>query len=170
MKKLVTVLLVLAVALGAAACGQSAPAAFSQKDLSLSVNGTTITAETEAQAILSALGDGYDYAEAVSCVYEGMDRTYTYDTCVLYTYPDGESERLMEISCFGGEVKTSRGITLGASRADVVAAYGEPTSELGSTISYELSAQGENLPAALSFLIRGDAVEEITLTAEHRAE
>lgn len=170
MKKVFIAVLALVLALSLAACGARGPAAFSEKDLSLSVNGKAITAATDVQEILAALGDGYDYAEAVSCVYEGLDRTYSYEDCVLYTYPDGESERLMELSCFGGEVKTSRGVALGDTRAAVVAAYGEPTSELGSTISYELSAQGDNLPAALHFLIRGDAVEEITLTAEHRAE
>ena len=170
MKKLLYILLAIALLLGCAACGKASPAAFSEKDLSLSVGGTTVTAATDAAELLAALGEGYDYAEAVSCVYEGKDRTYTYDTCLLYTYTDGEGERLMELCCFGGECKTARGISLGASRADILAAYGEPTAEIGSTIRYELGAQGGNVPAGLSFLLRGDAVEEISLTAEHRAE
>lgn len=170
MKKTLSALLALLIVLSCAACGSAKAGGFSEKDISLSLNGKTITADLSVTEILAALGDDYDYAEAVSCVYEGMDKTYTYADAVLYTYPDGDTERLMELYCSGGDVKTSRGIALGASREDVIAQYGEPTSEFGITMSYELEASGDLLPASLYFLIRNDKVEAIAITAEHREE
>lgn len=170
MKKLLSFLLALLIVLSFAACGAEKSGAFSAKDICLTVNGKTVTVDLSVSELLAALGDGYEYAEAVSCVYEGMDKTYTYPDAVVYTYPDGGTEHLMELYCSGGDVKTSRGIAIGSSRADVIAAYGEPTSEFGITVSYELAADGDMLPASLYFLIRGDAVQAIAITAEHRGE
>ena len=100
-----------------------------------------------------------------------MDKTYTYAAVTLYTYPDGENDRLMELYCEGADVKTSRGITIGASKADVTAQYGGGYVETGSILSYELPASaGENLPASLYFLMRDGKVAAIAVTAEHRAE
>lgn len=170
MKKIVPLLLAVLILLSCAACGAEKAGSFSAGDICLTVNGKTVTVDLSVSELLAALGDGYEYAEAVSCVYEGMDKTYTYPDAVVYTYPDGDTERLMELSCSGGDVKTSRGITIGSSRADVIAAYGEPTSEFGITMSYELAADGDMLPASLYFLIRSDTVQEIAITAEHRGE
>lgn len=171
MKKIFPIVLILFVLLSCAACGGSGAAgSFGAKDISLRVNGQAVTSELSPEAILGLLGDGYDYAEAVSCVYEGMDKTYTYPEAVLYTYSDAEGEHLMELYCSGGDVKTSRGIGLGASREDVVAAYGEPTSEFGITLSYELEAEGDMIPASLYFELRGGTVTAISIVAEHRGE
>ena len=170
MKKILLVLLAVLILFSCAACGSEKAGSFGAKDISLVVNGKAVTTDMSVADILSILGSDYDYAEAVSCVYEGMDKTYTYSEAILYTYPDGDEERLMELYCSGDDVKTSRGIGLGASRDDVIAAYGEPTSEFGITMSYELEASGDMLPASLYFLIRNDTVQAISITAEHREE
>ena len=171
MRKTVLLLLAASLLLACAACVQSGKGSFGQKDLYLNVHGTKITADMPVDQILAAFGTDYEYAEAISCVYEGMDRTYTYDDAVLYTYPDGNTERLMELSCSGAETTASRGIAPGASSADVIAAYGTPTRQTGSILSYELKPSSpENEPASLYFLIRNDRVESISITADHRAE
>ena len=159
------------VLLSCAACGSdSAAGSFGAKDIGLTVSGKTVTAELSAAELLGLLGEDYEVAEAVSCVYEGMDKTYTYPDAVLYTYSDAEGEHLMELYCSGGDVKTSRGIGLGASREDVAAAYGEPTSEFGITVSYELEAAGDMIPASLYFEIRDGSVTAMGIVAEHRGE
>ena len=170
MKKRVCLILTICL-LAACLCACGSDAGFSKEDLSLTVAGTEITPDTPVSDILAALGEDYDYAEAISCVYTGMDKTYTYAAVTLYTYPDGERDRLMELYCEGADVKTSRGITIGASKADVTAQYGSGYVETGSILSYELPASaGENLPASLYFLMRDGKVAAIAVTAEHRAE
>jgi len=167
MKKIWIVTLILSLCL--CACGSNG--GFSEADLSLTVDGVSVTAKTEMQEILADFGDNYEYSEAISCVYEGMDKTFDYENLSLYTYPDGDSDRLMEIYCVGGEVTTSKGITFGATKAEIIEQYGKEYVEAGATISYELPTQNaENLPASLYFVLEDDAVAAIAMTTEHRAE
>jgi len=164
------VLLVLILLLGLCACGGKS-GAFSEADLALTVDGASITVKSSVEDILSALGDGYTYSEAISCVYEGMDKTYEYENMALYTYPDGAADRLMEIYCFGGNVTTSKGITFGSTKAEVVAQYGDGYVEAGAMLSYELPVSGaDNLPASLYFMLLDGKVSAIAMTTEHRAE
>ncbi len=169
MKRVLFFALVLVLALSLCACGKDI--GFSEADLSLTVDGVTVTAKSEVSGLLDGFGEGYEYSEAISCVYEGMDKTFTYENFSLYTYPDGDSDCLMEIYCVGGDVKTAGGITLGSSRADVEAAYGKGYVEAGSVLSYELPVKNsENLPASLYFELDDGVVTAIALTTEHRAE
>ena len=48
-------------------------------------------------------------SEAVSCVYTGMDKTYAYSDRILYTYPDGDADRLLELYCTA-DVQTAQGV------------------------------------------------------------
>lgn len=170
MKRTLILLLTAVLLLSFSACG-NASAAFSQEDVALTIGGSAVTAETTAEDVLALLGEDYVYAEAISCVYEGMDKTFTYENVTLYTYPDGETDRLMELYCTGGDVETSKGIGLGAAKADVVAQYGEGYTEAGSVLSYEVPASSpEYMPASLYFLLENDRVTAIAITAEHRAE
>lgn len=80
------------------ACGGSKQTA----DPVLQIGGAAVEDSTAVDAVLDALnglGGEYEYAEAVSCVYDGMDKTYTYENAVVYTYPDGDADRLMELYC-----------------------------------------------------------------------
>ena len=168
MKKLVFFALVLALTVGLCACG--ADSGFSESDLSLTVNGVAVTAKSSVEDLVAAFGEEYTYSEAISCVYEGMDKTFTYEDFSLYTYPDGSGDCLMEIYCVDGDVTTSKGITLGSTKADVEAAYGKGT-EAGSILSYELPVKNsENLPASLYFELDDGEVSAIAMTTEHRAE
>ena len=170
MKKRSVVLLAAVLLLVLTACGGE-KASFSESDLSLTIGGTVITAETAMEDVLVALGEDYAYAEAISCVYEGMDKTYDYTDWTVYTYPDGDKDCLMELYCVGGDVKTAKGITFGASKNDIVAQYGEGYAEAGSMLSYELPASGPDyVPASLYFMLDGGKVSAIGITAEHRAE
>ena len=168
MKKFVLFSLVLVLLLSLCACGSDA--GFSEADLSLTVEGVSVTAKSKVADLLDSFGEDYTYAEAISCVYEGMDKTFTYENFSLYTYPDGSSDCLMEIYCVGGDVKTAKGITIGSAKADIEAAYGKGT-EAGSTLTSELPVNGEeNLPASLYFVLDDGVVTAIAMTTEHRAE
>lgn len=167
MKKVIAIVLIAAVLCALCACGE---ASLSEKDLSLTVSGVSADTGADVAALLDAFGGDYAYSEAISCVYTGMDKTYEYPNCILYTYPDGDTDRLMELYCTA-DVTTSRGITIGSSRKDVEKAYGSGYTEAGITLTYALSAPDDlTLPASIYFELQNDTVCAIGITSAHRAE
>lgn len=162
---------VLMIALALAVCACAGSAALAADDLAIRIDGFIATPATTMDDVRAALGEAEDYAEAISCVYEGMDKTFTYGDVTFYTYPDGETDRLMEVYCTGGNVATARGITFGSTVAEIEAAYGKDYTRSGKLLTYELPVSGEDIePASLYFVLENDCVAAIAMTAEHRAE
>lgn len=152
-----------------AACGKE-KSGVSLEDLSLTVGGNVVTASSDVPELLEAFGDGYTYAEAVSCVYTGMDKTYLYPDVSIYTYPDGKDDRLMEIYCTA-DVTTAKGVAIGATLAEVEQAYGKDYHRMGDIVAYELPTSGSSMePASLYFELDGSTVMAIAITTEHRTE
>ena len=168
MKK--TICLLLTALLLCALLGSCGKKTISEVDLTLTVGGTAVRPDTSVSALLDAFGTDYTYSEAVSCVYTGMDKTYAYSDRILYTYPDGDADRLLELYCTA-DVQTAQGVGIGASRKDVEAAYGTEYTQAGNTMTYALAAQDSlTIPASLYFELDGDTVCAIGLTSTHRAE
>ena len=168
MKK--TICLLLTALLLCALLGSCGKKTISEVDLTLTVGGTAVRPDTSVSALLDAFGTDYTYSVAVSCVYTGMDKTYAYSDRILYTYPDGDADRLLELYCTA-DVQTAQGVGIGASRKDVEAAYGTEYTQAGNTMTYALAAQDSlTIPASLYFELDGDTVCAIGLTSAHRAE
>ena len=111
MKK--TICLLLTALLLCALLGSCGKKTISEVDLTLTVGGTAVRPDTSVSALLDAFGTDYTYSEAVSCVYTGMDKTYAYSDRILYTYPDGDADRLLELYCTA-DVQTAQGVGIGA--------------------------------------------------------
>jgi len=61
---------------------------FTEADLVFEINGLRVELNSDASVLLKELGDGYDLEEAPSCLYDGMDKTFTYTNGIeIYTYP-----------------------------------------------------------------------------------
>ena len=182
MKKFVCFVLIITVVLTLCACagGGAKPAedepairtgSFTADDLSIRIGSFTATAKTTMDDVRAALGEEDEYAEAISCVYEGMDKVFTYGEVTVYTYPDGKNDCLMEIYCAGGDVSTAKGITFSATVKEIEAAYGTGYQRSGKLLIYELPVSGANIePASLYFELENDCVSAIGMTAEHRSE
>lgn len=169
MKRFVLCFMFLALMLTLFACAGSD--ALSEDDLAVRIGSFTVTPGTTMDDVRAALGEADAYAEAISCVYEGMDKTFTYGEATFYTYPDGDTDRLMEVYCTGGDVFTAKGITFGATAADIEAAYGSGYTRSGKLLTYELPvSSADNEPASLYFVLENDCVAAVAMTAEHRAE
>lgn len=168
MKKAIVCAVLLALLL--TGCGGSKQTA----DPALVIGGVTIEDTLSVVSVLDVLdglGWSYEYDEAISCVYDGLDKTYTYENAVVYTYPDGGSDKLMELYCTGGDVRTPAGIALGDSRDKVVETYGDGYVEAGIVLSYEKKAASrDNEPASLYFEFTDGKVSAIGITSEHRGE
>lgn len=96
-----------------------------EADLCLTVGGVKYDIRTDSAPLIEALGSDYEFSEQISCIYEGMDKSYTYDGLKISTVPVGGKDIIEMFTITSDKYKTARGITVGASLEDVVAAYGE---------------------------------------------
>jgi hypothetical protein len=81
MKHSLSILLALAAALtvslsGCSGSSTSADASFSDSDLILNIGGDSYTCAVGIDMVTGALGEDYEYAEGLSCAYDGLDKTF----------------------------------------------------------------------------------------------
>ncbi|WP_195282403.1 hypothetical protein [Harryflintia acetispora] len=147
-----------------AGCSGQTIAGFSENDLLLKIDGSAYRCRDSIETVVADLGDGYEYAEGKSCNYDGLDKTYTYENATFYTNPLPEGDLINEIYTESAAATTSRGIAVGAGKADVLAAYGEPAGQDAAILIYRLSEEiGQ---PSLCFELEGDRVSAIFLTME----
>jgi len=99
-------------------------------------SGTTVNINTDVAPVLAALGSDYNYFESDSCAYQGKDKVFTYPHFAIYTYPDGDTDMVSSIELKSDVAATEEGIRLGATQADVTAAYGDNYEEVSGVFKY----------------------------------
>lgn len=141
MKKILSLILALTLVLGLAACGGEKPAETTAPSTpaspslqaptlpdpnshSYSVRGVNIQMHAPAAPILDALGEPVSYTEEASCAFTGLDKTYYYGGFYLQTYPLGDADYIYSVWLVDDSSSTNEGIYIGATQAEVEAAYG----------------------------------------------
>jgi len=106
-----------------------AAAPIEKEDMIFLFDGKAYTVGEEANPLLSALearyGKGIE-TQTESCLFTGMDKEFDFGEVLIGTYPIGRAggDVLESIIVLEGELKTSRGIGIGASLEEVETAYG----------------------------------------------
>lgn len=149
-----------------AACGGSpAPAAptgaFSEKDLGVEIGGKVYYLREDSAALLAALGDGFEYSEMVSCVYDGKDKTYTYPGITVNTVPVGGKDVIEMITLTDGTYATLRGAKVGDALSTLSELYGTDCFDDG-YITYSITNDPSDIQAErIQFEPSGDAIGKI---------
>jgi len=188
---LVLLLLSAAAALGLSACGddsgknnQTTPAASQETATTQAVNadtkdntdqaasasdaftftfkGTAIAMKADAEPILAELGECKSYNEETSCAFDGLDKTYTYTSFLLTTYPDGDKDRINSVTLRDDTVSTADGICIGDSKDKVEAAYGADA--YNGVNAYIINS--DNGDAQLTVILDSDKVSSIQYSAQ----
>ncbi|MCL2068527.1 MAG: hypothetical protein FWH00_01375 [Oscillospiraceae bacterium] len=153
---LAAMLLVFPAGCGTDAASKTEPG-FTEADLFLVTDGRQLRCAVNIEEVIAVFGGGYEYSEAVSCLYEGLDKSFIYDIAEFYTYPANGGDYVNEIYTSSPEVTASRGIRAGSTRDDVTAAYGQPAEDTGNLFIYELAVViDSHQSATLSFLFDGN--------------
>ncbi len=119
-------------------------------------NGTEIAVDADAAPILAALGEWSAYVDSPSCAFVGLDKTYTYTGFEIQTYPAQEKDYVYMVILLDDTVQTKEGIAIGDSKDEVLTAYGTPSKQTDTALTYN----GEGM--YLEFLFRnGEAVTDI---------
>lgn len=144
MKKMIALMLVLTMGASLCACGNTGSGtettAPSEKhedtqpvnvetepacdDYVFTYEGIDIEMKAHADGIIDALGEPKSYTEEPSCAFEGMDKTYFYGSFYLQTYPMEDVDYIYCLWIVDDSVETPEGIYIGATQAQVEAAYG----------------------------------------------
>lgn len=141
MKKLV-ILLALAVVL-LAGCGKAngnkentTTEANKALEVSYTINEVKVVPGTDFAEAYAVLGEPKEFTEAASCYFDGNDKVFTYEGFEVRTYPSGDKDFVLDICLQSDEYKTDKGITIGSSVEEVIAAYGEAYELTGKTYKY----------------------------------
>ena len=135
MKKIFALILALTMVLTLAACGgetapettapaAKAPMAPDASSWKYTVRGVDILMHAEAGPILEALGEPVSYTEEASCAFTGLDKTYYFGGFYLQTYPLNDVDYVYSVWLVDDSSTTPEGVYIGASQAEVEAAYG----------------------------------------------
>ncbi len=120
--------------------------------------GTNIYVNQKMEDVLSSLGEPVQYFESESCAYQGMDKTYTYNSFIIKTYPENDVDYVLSVSLRDDTVQTPEGIAIGSSKSDVTTAYGAGE-ESGSALVYTKDQ------SRLTIIFDGDSVTSIEYSA-----
>ncbi|ONI43731.1 hypothetical protein AN640_06170 [Candidatus Epulonipiscium fishelsonii] len=89
------------------------------------------------ETTLTNLGEPISIMNAPSCHFEGNDTIYNYSDYTLYTYKEGNDNKLYLIELSTPNIKTQKGAQVGMNVDEIINMYGEGTM-YGALISYEI--------------------------------
>ncbi|MBP3568551.1 MAG: hypothetical protein J6K04_05225 [Lachnospiraceae bacterium] len=118
-------------------------------------NGVKVGMDMEAAPVIEALGEANTYFEAPSCAFEGLDKTYGYDSFELDTYELDGKDYIAGIFFCDDLIETPEGVALFETKADMTAAYGENFKEEYGMLVYEKEGM------KLKFILEGDEITSI---------
>lgn len=138
MKKILALALALTMVLTLAACGGDKPAETTApkapavagpvtpdaNSWKYTVRGVDVMMNAEAAPVLEALGEPVSYTEEASCAFTGLDKTYYFGGFYLQTYPLNDVDYIYSVWLVDDSSTTPEGVYIGASQAEVEAAYG----------------------------------------------
>lgn len=177
MKKILMILILTAVCLFTAACGETdtgvneTTAADTEKESETVVSGETEKSEDNADTVggwvftledgtsitlggaFPELGEPLSYAEAVSCIHPGMDKVYTYDGFSVTTSPDaGGNDYVSEFALISDSAVLDNGIKIGALKDVVISVFGDGYTDQFGVMQYEFG------DTVISAVIEADAI------------
>ena len=129
---------------------------FSASDTVFVTQGKSVALGSDMSGVLSSLGNANSVESQLSCHGVGEDKTYNYNGFVINTYPLNNKDYVMEVVVNSSNISTPKGIHIGSSEADVIAAYGSGYNTVGCYYSYE-TGDGKSI----QFFIDNGTVSEI---------
>lgn len=108
-----------------------------ESDYAVIVKGVTIPLNGDMRNYTALLGEPDAFSSAKSCTEAGDDKVYTYGGIVIYTYITNGADIISLIEIEGSE-SLIKGVRIGSTREEVIAAYGSSYIEDGSELLYEM--------------------------------
>lgn len=181
--KLVSLLLAVLTVFSLAACGKSPsgesgvkPADLIGKpfdeelDMAVVAGDKTFRVFADAAEVVEALGSDYEYLETISCTRNGMEKTYKYNGIKVETLPTDDGDTVCLYVITGEGYTTPRGIGIGSTKDEVLAAYPEYYYD-GYYYVFTKSNDPNNIgEKRIQIVMENDSVTEINIYAPDYAQ
>lgn len=131
---------------------------FDEGDLAIEVGGFRVTLGIDIAEVIAALGEGYEYSEAISCAYDGLDKTFIYPGVEFYTYPDGNKDYLFEVILVDDTYSTAGMLKVGSTEAEITEAYGGDSFVEGIVMRYNASNDPDNIDEPSLYFVMEDGI------------
>lgn len=102
---------------------ETADAQVDESDFVAEIRGAKVVLGSEINGLMNTLGTPDVFEEEPNSRRDGSNKTYQYNGIVIYTKPANNRD-VVKLIEYLGEEKTSSGIGIGSTRADIEAAYG----------------------------------------------
>lgn len=128
MKKATILLFVLCCVISFAGCASvpsvQKPSTAEAEAFAFSYNDVSIAMHADAAPVIAALGEPKSYTEQASCAFDGLDKTYSYGSFSISTYPKDGKDYISQLWFTDDQVSTEEGIRIGDSLSKVEQVYG----------------------------------------------
>ena len=134
MKKILALIMALLLTLAIVSCGEADidhNDVVMLKNYTVNYNGVMLEVGVDMSNYISKIGE-YKSEDGEACGTSEKDVIYTLSGIEIETHVSGDSEIVRQIKIINDAQTTQKGITIGSSRDDVIAAYGNSYAE-GST-------------------------------------
>ncbi len=131
-----------------------------EKDMGVTLDGTWYPVLTDAAPMVESMGD-HELFASPSCVYDsGDDKEFACKDYSIFTNPVDGKDIWYDFMVSGGTIETARGIKIGDSVDDIIAAYGDKYYWEGENIlTYSVSGvEGDYESPCIIFTIEDDKV------------
>ena len=120
---------------------------FSSKDAVIVYKSAKISIDDEISDIIAVIGEPDDMYSSPSCLYDGDDKTFIFGYVTIFTYPDGDKDKVLEVIADTDEATTPKGLKIGMTYEEVEALYGKGEFD---GISLKYTDGGVTLSAAIN--------------------
>jgi len=124
------------------------------------VNGIDIHMSAPALPIIEKLGEPDNYFEAPSCAFEGVDKSWFYQSFEVHSYPVEGEDFILSVILLDDVYGTDKFIYIGMTYDDMIAAYGTDYERTEDQFMYRLGG------TSLAFIFLDDDIIQITYRYE----
>lgn len=137
------------------------PNYLSLNDAGIVASGVSLFVGDDFKANIDKVGEA-EIEEGQACLDDGFDTNYYYggDDLTVYTYAEDGKQIIYDIFVQSKDYATVKGITIGNTKDDVIAAYGDPNESSNVSLKYYVETE----KTVLSFDFKSDGtVKDIDL-------
>ena len=130
---------------------------------SIVIDGKSIECGMDMKEVLENFKDlEFEYSESISCAYNGLDKIYDFTDAgfVVYTYPDGDKDYVLEVTVSSNEIKQlNNKVYVDMTRDELVGLFGDKYTAEGDIITYTVEDK-----QTMYFLIEDNKVMEYAIS------